>query len=83
MNNIPPSKKSGQMKDCVIIEECLELCRQLRATGFVKKAVFCTSNTDDYCDVTKALHPTLDVEFAPVGLSFTKNLPWAVHEVTH
>lgn len=65
------------MKDCVILEECWELCRQLRANGFAKKCVFCTSNTDDYGPP----YPTLATNFAAVNLTFTTNLPWAVHEI--
>jgi hypothetical protein len=75
--NLPPSRQGGEMKDCVIVEECLELTRQLRANGFARKCVFCTSNTNDY----GAPHPNLATDFAAVNLIFTTNLPWAVHEV--
>ncbi len=81
VKNIPPSRRNGEVKDCAIIEECLEVCRQLKSAGFSKKRVFCTSNTDDYCDASKKLHSALASEFASVGLGFTKNLPWAVHEI--
>jgi hypothetical protein len=77
----PPSKQGGEVKDCVIVEECLELTRGLRANSFARKCVFCTSNTDDYGGPGGGLHPTLATEFATVGLSFTSNLPWAVHEM--
>ena len=75
--NLPPSRQGGEMKDCVIVEECLELTRQLRANGFARKCVFCTSNSNDY----GAPHPNLATDFAAVNLTFTTNLPWAVHEV--
>ncbi len=78
---VPPSKQGGEVKDCVIVEECLELTRQLRALGFTRKCVFCTSNLDDYGGPAGGLHPTLATDFAAVGLGFTANLPWAVHEV--
>jgi hypothetical protein len=65
------------MKDCVIVEEYLELTRQLRAIGFTKKCVFCTSNVNDYGPP----HPALVTDFAAVNLIFTTNLPWAVHEI--
>lgn len=77
----PPSRKGGELTDCTILEECLEVCRQLRHAGFVKKLVFCTSNTQDYCDGTRP-HATLAAEFSRVSLAFTTNLRWAVHEVT-
>jgi hypothetical protein len=79
----PPSKQGGEVKDCVIVEECLELTRQLRAHGFARKCVYCTSNKDDYGAPGSGLHPILAAEFATAGLVFTANLPWAVHEVTH
>jgi hypothetical protein len=81
VSKTPPSKQGGEVKDCVIVEECLELTRQLRANGFARKCVFCTSNLDDYGGAGAVLHPTLTAEFAAVGLGFTSNLPWAVHEI--
>src|SRR5262249_20620607 len=67
--NLPPSRQGGEMKDCVIVEECLELTRQLRAGGFTKKCVFCTSNTNDY----GMPDPNLAADFAAVKLTFTTN----------
>jgi hypothetical protein len=77
----PPSKQGGEVKDCVIVEECLELTWQAKGLGFSKKCVFCTSNMDDYGGPAGGLHPTLATDFANAGLVFTQNLPWAVHEV--
>jgi hypothetical protein len=81
VTHTPPSQKGGEIKDSTIVEECLEVCRLLHAASFPRKRVFCTSNTDDYCDATKALHPSLDADFRAVGLVFTKELPWALHEL--
>ncbi len=78
---IAPSKQGGEVKDCVIVEECLELTRQLRANGFARKCVFCTSNRDDYGGPGGGLHPALATDFAAASLNFTSNLPWAVHEL--
>lgn len=75
-----PSRNGGQLKDCVIFEEYLEVCRQVRATTFAGKLVFCTSNTADYCD-GKVVHPDVAADCGAVGLSFTTNLPWAVAEL--
>jgi hypothetical protein len=77
----PPSKQGSEVKDCVIVEECLELTRQLRANGFVRKCVFCTSNLNDYGGPDGRLHPSLAPDFAAVGMTFTANLPWAIHEI--
>ncbi len=65
------------MKDCVIVEECLDLTRQLRGNGFTEKCVFCTSNSNDY----GSPHPNLETDFAAVNLIFTNTLPWAIHEI--
>lgn len=81
VTNRPPSRKGGEIKDATIVEECLEVCRALQAAGSLRKRVFCTSNTDDYCDTAKALHPALDGDFRAVDLVFTKELPWATHEL--
>src|SRR5262249_12654718 len=77
----PPSKQGGEVKDCVIVEECLELTRQAKSLVFAKKCVFCTSNMDDYGGPAGGLHQILASEFATAGLVFTENLPWAVHEI--
>lgn len=79
-DRIPPSKRGGEVKDCIILEECLEVATGLRAAGFTRRIVFCTSNTDDYCEGTQ-LHPAIASDFAPLGVVFTKNLTWAVHEL--
>lgn len=62
---LAPSRQGGEMKDCVIVEECLELTRQLRANGFAKKCVFCTSNTNDYGNPD----PNLAVDFLAANLT--------------
>jgi len=69
------------VKDCTILEEYLEVSRQVRQAGFAKKLVFCTSNTKDYCQTGGGLFPALAAEFQTVGLVFTHDLPWAAHEV--
>jgi hypothetical protein len=83
VNRIPPAMRKGEVKDCAIIEEYLAVCRGLQAAGFMRKRVFCTSNTEDYCEAGGVLHSHLAIEFAGCALSFTKNLPWALHEITH
>jgi len=80
--NLPPSKEGREAKDCAILEEYLEVCRQLQQAGFRRKLVFCTSNTNDYCD-RSGLHVNLATDFAAVGLRFTANLSWGYHDVTH
>jgi len=77
----PPSRKGGEVKDSTIIEECLEVSQRLRAAGFSRKIVFCTSNTKDYCEAGSRLHPSLAVEFGAAGLAFATELPWAVNEI--
>lgn len=78
--NVPPSRKGGEIKDSAILEECLELCRRLRAAGLTEKLVYCTSNKADYCDAGK-LHAQLEAEFAPMSIKFVTSLPWAVREL--
>jgi hypothetical protein len=82
INHAPPSLKGGEVKDSTIIEECLEVSRRLQAAGFSPKRVFCTSNTNDYCDrASSRLYPSLAVDFGAAGLEFSANLPWAVHAI--
>jgi hypothetical protein len=80
-NYTPPARK-GHVRDATIIEECLEVSRRLQAAGFARKRVFCTSNTNDYCERGPTrLHPSLAVDFGAAGLEFATNLPWAVNEI--
>ncbi len=78
---VPPSRKGGEVKDSTIIEEYLEVCRRLQASGFTRKRVFCTSNTKDYCESGTRLHRTLALDFGTVNLGFAASLHWAVHEI--
>jgi hypothetical protein len=83
ISKLPPFRKNRGVEDCTIIEEFLAVCRKLKAIGFARRRVFCTSNTSDYCEAGKELHPALAADFAACDLSFTTDLPWAVHEITH
>lgn len=83
VNKIPPAMKKSEVKDCAIIEQYLAVCRGLQTAGFARNRVFCTSNTDDYCEAGGGLHSQLAIEFSGCALSFTKNLPWALHQITH
>ncbi len=75
-----PAQKGGGLQDCIILEEYLEVCRQLQIAQFSKKKVFCSSNLRDYQE-GKNLHPTLQVEFESAGLEFTNALHWAANEL--
>lgn len=77
----PPSKQGREIKDCVIIEECLAVCRGLQADGFSRNLVFCTSNTTDYCERPHQPHPDLAADFLAVGLRFTASLPHGFHDL--
>jgi hypothetical protein len=80
-NYTAPSLKGGEVKDSTIVEECLEVSRQLQAAGFSPKRVFCTSNRNDYCEKGSRLHSTLAADFGAAGLGFATSLPWAVNEI--
>lgn len=82
IDNAPPSKQGGGAKDCTILEEYLAVGRHLQEHGFQRRRVFCTSNTTDYCSASH-LHAGLATDFAAVGLQFTSNLSWGLHDVTH
>lgn len=76
-----PCRKGGELKDCTIFEECLEVCRQVKGKGFARKLVFCTSNTDDYCAPGVTPHLDIAIDCTAVGLTFTTTLPWALNEL--
>ena len=78
---VPPSRKGGEVKDATILEECLEVSRRLKAAGFARKRVFCTSNKKDYCESGSRLFPNLAVDMGDAGMDFATSLPWAVNEI--
>jgi hypothetical protein len=80
-SNTPPAQNGKELKDCTILEEYLSVARELRAAGFGRKLVFCSSNVKDYCEAKSFLHHELAAEFAPLALEYKSNLEGAVGEL--
>ena len=78
--NIPPSHKGGQVKDCLILEHYLSLCKQLRNAGFQQKLILVTSNTKDYGSPEAPKYP-LGKEFQELDLKYVTDIAWAWHLV--
>ena len=73
INGYAPAKKGKQeYKDCVIVEQYLSLCRELRLGGLSTWCGFVSSNVNDY-GTPAGLLPPLDADFAAVGLTFAVN----------
>jgi hypothetical protein len=68
----PPATKGKQeLKDCLIVEECLEICRQLKRNGSRAQLYFLSSNTKDFCIAeTKTIRQELAHEFSQYGLEY-------------
>ena len=78
MARAPAAPGKQEMKDCVIVENYLEITRQLRARGSAQTVVFLSSNSEDYTTASGAkLHPDLASDFAGVGLDFAVNFSMA------
>ena len=78
----PPATKARQsIKDCRIIESYLRLAFTLRSSGFSRNIVFTTSNTRDYQQNHRTLHPALRVDFDSVSLEYAPNWSAARHEI--
>ena len=75
----PSQKGWEQYKDCAIIENYLEVSKQLRNRGFQEKCVFVSSNKKDFCDTGTNIHPDLNTEFKEVGLEYAADIAWANH----
>ena len=73
----PASKGKDELKDCMIIEQYISLCRMLRETGFSPKCVFISSNVKDYGRGGRPL-PPLDKNFEDVGIEYVTDLAWAM-----
>ncbi|MCP4699903.1 MAG: DUF4935 domain-containing protein [Gammaproteobacteria bacterium] len=76
----PASKGKDEYKDCMIIEHYLELCEQLRASGFSKDIVFVSSNKSDFGSPYDIKEP-LNTEFTSVQLKYVADLKQAEREV--
>jgi len=74
-----PAKKGKQeMKDCVIIEHYLEVCQQLRTTGFSQPVIFVSSNVKDYGEPPNRIRSPLDTQFRTYGIQFVTDLDLAM-----
>jgi PIN domain-containing protein len=70
----PATRGKNSMKDCVIIENYLQLIGAARAAGLTERALFLTSNTEDYAEgASRRLHSDLVVDFQNASLDFAVN----------
>jgi hypothetical protein len=65
-----PAHRKGEIKDAVIVEESLELARQLRQRSFSPPIVLLSANKVDYFDDSGALHSDLAADFDSLGITF-------------
>jgi len=75
IKGIPPASKGKQeLKDCIIIEEYLEVCKNIRATSCNSALLFLTSNWRDFCIAEtkqiKQIKQELAREFSQFGLEY-------------
>ena len=54
LNHIAPAERDSQFKDAYIFKTCLDVARK---SG--RQIIFCSSNTKDYCDDKKRVHPDI------------------------
>lgn len=67
----PASKGKQELKDCLIVEECLEVCSQLQQKDKIIPLYFLSSNTKDFCMAdTKTIRRELAAEFSQYGLEY-------------
>lgn len=74
-----PAHKN-EIKDSMNLEQSIELCAQLRHSGFTGPAIFISSNTNDYAmtSTRTQLHDDLRAEFAAVSLDYFMSLRAAI-----
>ncbi len=78
----PPATRAKQsVKDCLIIVGVFRYVSAERATGVLGKAVFASSNTSDYHQGYRSLHPVLRAEFDSYGLGFASSWSAARYEI--
>ena len=81
-----PAHKN-QIKDSINLEQCLELCRQLRSRGFASPVVFVSSNTNDFAASDQpnpgpGLHIDLQPEFDSLQLEYYSSLRAALGAIS-
>jgi hypothetical protein len=78
----PARKGKESSKDCVIIENYLQLILEARAQGLTEKALLLTSNTADYADApSHRLHRDLEPDFDSAGLEFASDFVRARYSI--
>ena len=75
-NHAPASKGKGEPQDCLIIEQYLDLSRELRQQAYSEKIIFVSSNTKDYGRPGELRFP-LAGDFKDHGIEFATSLAWA------
>jgi hypothetical protein len=74
----PATRGKQSMKDCVIIENYLQLIVASRTRGLATRAMFLSSNTDDYADKhSSRLHIDLVNDFQNAALDFATDFEQA------
>jgi hypothetical protein len=81
--NLAPSRRGQQTKDCIVIENYLQIARLLREKNFEGRIVFLTTNTKDYSDKagSGSIHPDLAGEFGAVNMTYSVNFQMAEHQL--
>ena len=76
IQRVPPAQKGKTNGDCLIIEHCIEVVRQLRQAGFQEKSVFMTTNTNDYCENRSTPKVPLGTELQALDIDLTTKWEW-------
>lgn len=82
-NHIPPAKLGKNSEgDCLILETCLELARELQEAKFPHPIVFASSNTKEFIDrATGDLFPNIKNEFEILNIEYASSLIDAAYEL--
>ena len=74
----PASRGKTEIKDCIILENYLELIRQLRDKQYLEKIVFLTSNKSDFGTPYKPNEP-IDQEFRTLDIELLADFSSAIN----
>jgi hypothetical protein len=79
----PASKGRQELKDCLIVEEYLEVCKNIKMQNESLPLMFLSSNTKDYCVAeTKEIRRELAKEFNSCGLGYYYSWQHVLSEIT-
>lgn len=77
----PARRGKDSLGDCEITETLIEVAGNLRGRDFTAPIIFVSSNTSDFADIDKSLHPQIASDFTPLKIDYYHQVGRAAAEL--